>query len=106
MRGKNRRTGIAAVTGMALAGLAVTGMAFAMLMPAGTLAQNGAQDSTPETAKIGVKGAGQDDGQALTDAYNASGLALFKQLPGSSGNIVLSPFSVGTAMAMALSGAR
>jgi serpin B len=39
-------------------------------------------------------------------AYNASGLALFHELSGKSGNIVLSPLSVGTAMAMALSGAR
>jgi serpin B len=48
----------------------------------------------------------QNDDQALTGAYNASGAALFRQLSGGAGNIVLSPLSIGTAMAMALSGAR
>jgi serpin B len=47
----------------------------------------------------------QNDERGLTDAYNASGAALFKQFP-ASGNVVFSPLSVGTAMAMALSGAR
>jgi serpin B len=61
------------------------GMACGLLMPGACLAQN--------------------DVRALTDAYNTGAAALFKQLPGS-GNIVLSPLSVGTAMAMALSGAR
>lgn len=64
----------------------VTGMAFALLSPAPGVAQN--------------------DERALTDAYNASGSALLKQVSGVPGNIVLSPLSVGTAMAMALSGAR
>jgi serpin B len=64
----------------------VTGMAFALLLP--------------------LPAAAQDGQRSLTDAYNASGSALFKQLSGSSGNIVLSPLSIGTAMAMALSGAR
>src|SRR5258708_37108957 len=50
--------------------------------------------------------AAQRDEQALTGAYNASGAMLFKQLSGGAGNIVLSPLSIGTAMAMALSGAR
>jgi serpin B len=63
----------------------VAGTAFGLLMPGACFAQN--------------------DEQALTEAYNASGAALFKQFPGL-GNIVLSPLSVGTAMAMALSGAR
>ena len=44
--------------------------------------------------------------QALTQAYNASGLGLFQGFTASPGNIVLSPYSIGTAMAMALSGAR
>src|SRR5207302_9443240 len=48
----------------------------------------------------------QNDEQALTGAYNGSGAALFKQLSGGAGNIVLSPLSIGTAMAMAMSGAR
>jgi serpin B len=44
--------------------------------------------------------------QALTAAYNASGQALFRQFASQTGNIVFSPYSIGTAMAMALSGAR
>ena len=43
---------------------------------------------------------------ALTDAYNASGRALFEDFAKRPGNIVFSPYSIGTAMAMALSGAR
>jgi serpin B len=43
---------------------------------------------------------------ALASAYNASGEQLFANLAGSPGNIVISPYSVGTAMAMALAGAR
>jgi leukocyte elastase inhibitor len=68
------------------AGTAVAGMALGLLMPPPAIAQN--------------------DQQALTEAYNAGGSALFGQLSGSPGNIVLSPLSIGTAMAMALSGAR
>ena len=48
----------------------------------------------------------QNEEHALTGAYNASGAALFRELSGGAGNIVLSPLSIGTAMAMALSGAR
>jgi serpin B len=44
--------------------------------------------------------------QALTAAYNASGHALLRQFASQTGNIVISPYSIGTAMAMALSGAR
>ena len=46
------------------------------------------------------------DVPALTRAYNASGQALFKEFAAGSGNIVFSPYSIGTAMAMALAGAR
>jgi serpin B len=42
----------------------------------------------------------------LTDAYNASGQDLLGGLAGSSGNLVLSPYSIGSVMGMALSGAR
>src|ERR1700689_1851566 len=42
----------------------------------------------------------------LVAAYNASGQQLFQVLARNPGNIVLSPFSIGTAMAMALDGAR
>ena len=76
MHGMNRRGGFAVVTGAAMA----------LLMTA--------------------PGRAQDDARALTDAYNAGGSALFKQVSAAPGNIVLSPLSVGTAMAMALSGAR
>jgi len=43
---------------------------------------------------------------ALAVAYNASGRQLFANLAASPGNIVFSPYSIGTAMAMALAGAR
>jgi serpin B len=46
------------------------------------------------------------DVQALTRAYNASAQALFKDFAAGPGNIVFSPYSIGTAMAMALAGAR
>jgi serpin B len=42
----------------------------------------------------------------LTEAYNASGQALFRELARKPGNIVISPYSIGTAMAMARAGAR
>jgi serpin B len=42
----------------------------------------------------------------LVKAYNQSGLELFKIFAETPGNIVFSPYSVGSAMAMALSGAR
>jgi serpin B len=42
----------------------------------------------------------------LTRAYNASGQALFRDFSAGSGNIVFSPYSIGTAMAMVLAGAR
>src|ERR1700688_619977 len=58
------------------------------LMPRGAVAQ--------DTAQV----------QALTQAYNASGQALVQGFTAAPGNIVLSPYSIGTAMAMALSGAR
>jgi serpin B len=44
--------------------------------------------------------------KALSEAYNSSGHELFSRLATSPGNIVFSPYSVGTAMALALSGAR
>jgi len=50
--------------------------------------------------------AAQDQSRALTQAYNASGQELFKQLSARPGNIVFSPYSIGAAMAMALLGAR
>jgi serpin B len=44
--------------------------------------------------------------RALSGAYNASGQDLFKRLSTGPGNFVFSPYSIGTAMAMALAGAR
>ena len=43
---------------------------------------------------------------SLIKSYNRLGFDLFEQLTGRPGNLVFSPYSVGTAMAMALSGAR
>ena len=49
-----------------------------------------------------------DDGaaRALAGAYNTSGQDLFRSIARQPGNIVFSPYSIGTAMAMVLSGAR
>ena len=44
--------------------------------------------------------------RTLTRAYNASGQALFRDFSAGPGNIVFSPYSIGSAMAMALAGAR
>jgi serpin B len=51
--------------------------------------------------------AAEDDARIkqLTGAYRASGQALFARLAAEPGNIVLSPYSIGTAMAMAFAGA-
>ncbi len=48
----------------------------------------------------------QGDIRALTQAYNRSGQDLFRALAATPGNVVLSPTSIGTAMAMVLAGAR
>jgi serpin B len=47
-----------------------------------------------------------DKSRALTEAYNASGRALFGRLAATPGNLVISPYSIGIAMDMALAGAR
>jgi serpin B len=44
--------------------------------------------------------------RAVTTAYNASGHDLFTEFSAAPGNIVFSPYSIGTAMAMVLAGAR
>ncbi|HEX5998956.1 MAG TPA: serpin family protein [Hyphomicrobiaceae bacterium] len=49
--------------------------------------------------------AGMPDVEALTAGYNASGLMLYRNLAGTPGNIVLSPYSIGSALAMVRSGA-
>jgi serpin B len=50
--------------------------------------------------------AAQGDSRALTQAYNRSGHELFQAMAAAPGNVVLSPLSIGTAMAMVLAGAR
>jgi serpin B len=44
--------------------------------------------------------------KALTRDYNASGLSLYRALARTPGNVVLSPYSIGAALAMVRSGAR
>src|SRR5262245_23092314 len=52
-------------------------------------------------------GAGdQNKTKTLTQSYDASGPQVFKQFAARPGNIVFSPYSIGTAMARALAGAR
>ncbi|MCG6858929.1 MAG: serpin family protein [Salaquimonas sp.] len=46
------------------------------------------------------------DSSKLVRAYNHTGLALFEKLAAQKGNIFISPYSIGSAMAMAASGAR
>src|SRR4029453_2959598 len=65
---------------------AVATMVAAALMPSRALARDGTR--------------------ALTDAYNACGQDLFRSFAAKPGNIVFSPYSIGTAMAMVLAGAR
>jgi serpin B len=64
----------------------------AAMIPAVAMAQGGGGDR----AEV----------RALTRAYNTSGQALFQEFSAKPGNIVFSPYSIGTAMAMALAGAR
>jgi serpin B len=47
-----------------------------------------------------------DGPHALTAAYNATGQALFRMMAARPGNIAISPYSIGSAMALALAGAR
>jgi serpin B len=49
---------------------------------------------------------GRPDVRALTQAYNASGQVLFRDFAATPGNVVFSPYSIGTAMAMVLAGTR
>jgi len=42
----------------------------------------------------------------LVDAFNGTGLRLFQAFAKTPGDIVISPYSIGTAMAMVLAGAR
>jgi serpin B len=47
-----------------------------------------------------------DLARALTNAFASMGGQLYSALSSKPGNIVFSPYSIGTAMAMAMSGAR
>src|SRR6516162_1476712 len=57
-------------------------------------------------ASPGVCRASDDDIRALAKAYNGFGQDVFTVLERQPGNIVFSPYSVGVAMAMTMSGAR
>ncbi len=78
---------IAGATAVAIAGVA-----------AGILA------TAPATAQLRL--AAEARVTLLARAYNATGQQLFGQFAVAPGNIVFSPYSIGTAMSMALSGAR
>jgi serpin B len=57
--------------------------------------------------RVGVASAGSDaDRTALVTANNEFGLDLYARLPGGQGNTFFSPFSVSSALAMTLAGAR
>ena len=62
--------------------------------------------SIPFAAMAAEQGKRQGVSRPLAEAYNASGQDLFRAFAAQPGNIVFSPFSIGTAMAMVLSGAR
>jgi serpin B len=85
-----RRTGAAAWT-------AVTASVLAAAMIQGAAAQESNQQADLQD---------NQPNRALTAAYNESGQQLFKQFAKTPGNIVFSPYSIGTAMAMVLTGAR
>src|SRR5476651_1944750 len=71
---------------------AAAGLALAVLIP----------------INVGGQGSESQDynRKQLVEAYNAAGQQLFQQFAATPGNIVISPYSIGSAMAMALSGAR
>jgi serpin B len=71
--------------------LAIVGLCTAVVVSAPGLIQ-----AAPETGRWAP----------LIGGYNRTGQQLFQALASTPGNIVLSPYSVGTAMAMALAGAR
>jgi serine protease inhibitor len=58
--------------------------------------------STPCNAKEAT----DSDEKDLITSYNQTALQLYRQLQAESKNLVISPYSIGTAMSMALSGAR
>lgn len=59
------------------------------------------------TASLGSRAVfAQDKASQLVGAYNQSGIELFGKLADTPGNIIMSPYSIGTALAMAAAGAR
>jgi serpin B len=70
------------------------------------LSRRGAVAGILATAMMPCAVPAQDDLRVLTAAYNASGQELSKTFSAAPGNIVFSPYSIGTAMAMVLAGAR
>jgi serpin B len=74
------------------------GYAFATLLTS--------QVAAPQFVAPAARAAEPAPVQALTAAYNASAHDLFAAFVATPGNIVFSPYSIGTAMAMVLSGAR
>jgi serpin B len=74
------------------AGLAIAGLIFAQAAAAQSMSPPASADPAPA--------------RALTAAYDASAHDLFTTFAAEPGNIVFSPYSIGTAMAMVLSGAR
>jgi serpin B len=85
------------VRGVGTAGAALLAALAAALSP-GLLA--------PAARAAAPAAPGGEPVHALTAAYNASGHDLFAAFVATPGNIVFSPYSIGTAMAMVLSGAR
>src|SRR5260370_7106532 len=71
---------------------------------AAAIAIAGTMAAGPATAQLHI--AAEARVTLLARAYNAAGQQLFGQLAASPGNIVFSPYSVGTAMSMLISGAR
>ena len=71
---------------------------------AAAIAIVGTMAGGPATAQLHI--AAEARVTLLARASNAAGQQLFGQLAASPGNIVFSPYSVGTAMSMLISGAR
>lgn len=62
--------------------------------------------ASPGAALLGGSAWANEPGGSVVEAYNRTGFDLFARLAANPGNLVISPYSVGTAMAMTLVGAR
>src|SRR5262245_6778657 len=71
---------------------------------AAALVMTGALAAGPAAAQLNI--AAEARVTLLARAYNAAGQQLFGALADKPGNVVFSPYSVGTAVSMAISGAR